>query len=256
MSRRAPVAAGNWKMNTLPSECVALCAAIEAALAGADSEGVEVVICPPFTHLGLMAQANRKRLKLGAQNLSAEPKGAFTGEVSAAMIAELAEFAIVGHSERRQYFGETDDLVRRKLHAALEHGLTPIVCVGESLAQRDAGQVEAVLTAQVRGAFAGHAFAQDVILAYEPVWAIGTGRAANGQQANEALGLIRRELAGLSSPAMSERIRILYGGSMTADNVAEFMAYEHIDGGLIGGASLNAASFATIVQAISAARGT
>jgi triosephosphate isomerase len=253
MAARRPVAAGNWKMNTTVAEGVALCRDL---VAGLNSIGdAEVVVCPPFTHLARVAEALAgSPIKLGAQDIFWEPKGAFTGEVSAEMVRELAGYVIIGHSERRQFFGETDDTVRLKLVAALRTGLIPIVCVGESLDERDAGLVEEVLARQVRGALDAVEFDERVIFAYEPVWAIGTGRAANGQQANAAMGFIRGIVAERSSRSTADGVRILYGGSVNAQNVAEFMAQEHIDGGLVGGASLQAASFLEIARQITATR--
>ena len=252
MVQRRPVAAGNWKMNTTPDEGEVLCRELVGLLGR--YEAAEVVVFPPFTHLApARAVLESSRIGLGAQNLHWEPKGAYTGEVSAAMIATLARYVLVGHSERRQYFGETDEIVRWKLAAALGAGLTPVVCVGESLAERDAGRVEEVLDRQVRGALTGVALGPAPILAYEPVWAIGTGRAANGRQAGEAMAFIRSVVAGVVSGEFAAQVRILYGGSVTAHNAAEFVSEPEIDGALVGGASLAAASFAEIARQIGAA---
>jgi triosephosphate isomerase len=254
MAGRRPVAAGNWKMNTTVDEGVALAIAIEAELGS--SSAAEVVLFPPYTHLSRLADTLRDTaIGLGAQNLFWEEKGAFTGEVSAAMIRNVARYVIIGHSERRQYFGETDETVNRRLKSALAAGLTPVVCVGESLAEREADQVEAVLGCQVRGALDGVQFGSGLILAYEPVWAIGTGRAADGEQANAAMGFIRSEVAALAGDAVAQAVRILYGGSVTENNIDEFAAQPEIDGGLVGGASLQAASFIAIVRSIGAVAG-
>jgi triosephosphate isomerase len=238
-------------MNTSIAEGVALATDLRAALAGVD--GVDVMVFPPFTHLCSVGNAlSGSAISLGAQNINWRPKGAFTGEVSAAMVRELATHVIIGHSERRQFFGDTDDEVNRKLIAALSAGLVPIVCVGESLEERDAGAVERVLERQVTLGLAGVNVGPDVMIAYEPVWAIGTGRAANGEQAEHAMGFIRAVVAKTCDTDLAERIRILYGGSVNAHNIGEFMLQPNVDGALVGGASLDAAAFAAI--AIEAAR--
>ncbi|HLZ73006.1 MAG TPA: triose-phosphate isomerase [Dehalococcoidia bacterium] len=259
MAQRRPIAAGNWKMNPasqVEASDLASTLAVElVALTGAD-----LVVFPPLPFLHAVAQRLAgTRLGLGAQNLHWEEKGAFTGEVSAAMLPAGVGWTLIGHSERRQYFCETDETVNKKLRAVLGR-LMPIVCVGESLAERDAGQVEAVLERQVRGALDGIEFpagfgpASSLQFAYEPVWAIGTGRAATPEQANEAMGHIRRVLAGLHGQEIAGRMRILYGGSVADKNVAEIMTQPEIDGALVGGASLNAEAFASIARQIAAAR--
>jgi len=251
MKQRTPVAAGNWKMNTTPDEATMLCRELASLLNG--ELGAEVVVFPPFTNLAAAQQALiGSRIGLGAQNLFWEGKGAYTGEISASMVRSLAEYVIIGHSERRQYFGETDETVRKRLIAALGSGLVPIVCVGESLKQRDAGQVEDVLERQVRGALSGTAAGTSLIMAYEPVWAIGTGRAADAKQAAVAMACIRRIIGQRLSPEIAKQVRILYGGSVTPQNAADFMAEDEIDGALVGGASLNAPSFAEIARLIGA----
>ncbi len=251
MKQRTPVAAGNWKMNTTPDEAAILCRELASLLNG--ELGVEVVVFPPFTNLAAAHQALiGSRIGLGAQNLFWEGKGAYTGEISASMVRSLAEYVIIGHSERRQYFGETDETVRKRLIAALGSGLVPIVCVGESLEQRDAGQVEDVLERQVRGALSGTAAGTPLIMAYEPVWAIGTGRAADAKQAAVAMACIRRVIGQCLSPEIAKQVRILYGGSVTPQNAADFMAEDEIDGALVGGASLNATSFAQVARLIGA----
>jgi len=249
---RKPVAAGNWKMNTTVEEGLALARALVENLAGIDR--AEIVIYPPFTHLVPLAQAlHGSGLLLGGQNLHWEAKGAFTGEISAAMLRPLASEVLIGHSERRQYFGESDESVNRKLQAALAAGLRPCVCVGETLEERDAGQVEAVLERQVTVGLQGLAADADLLLAYEPVWAIGTGRAATSAQANDAMRAIRRVLGDVVGEARAATVRILYGGSVTPENVAELMAQPEIDGALVGGASLKPDSFSAIARAIAAA---
>jgi len=237
-------------MNKTAREAAALAAGVRGLLDGLD--GVECVLCPPFTSLRAVREAlSGSRIGLGAQNVHWEASGAFTGEISASMLVEEScAYAIVGHSERRQYFGETDETVNRRARAALAAGLKPIVCVGETLAEREAGATFVVVERQVRQGLAGLSAADwdRVVIAYEPVWAIGTGRTATAAQAQEVHARIRgllRELAG----AAAERIRIQYGGSVKADNAAELFGQPDIDGGLIGGASLQAETFAAICRA-------
>jgi triosephosphate isomerase len=224
---------------------------VKAAL-GAIS-GVEVVICPPATALSAAGHALvGTPLFLGGQTLHWEPQGAYTGEVSAPMLVDVGcRFVIVGHSERRLYFGETDEAVGRKVRAAIEHGLTPIVCVGERLEERQAGRTDAVIASQVRAALqeAPAGALHRLVIAYEPVWAIGTGHTATGAEANRVAGLIRRTLAGSGSAAAASAVRILYGGSVKPDNIREFLEQTEIDGALVGGASLDAHAFAAIVRA-------
>lgn len=250
---RTPIIAGNWKMNTDAASARELVEGIKTA--GLDAiTVVEKVLCPPFVYLQLVRELTRgTSLKVGAQNMHWEEKGAFTGEISATMVKDFAEYVIIGHSERRQYFGETDESVRRKLLAALAHGLTPIVCVGETGEERSAGRTNDVLLRQVRGAFADVDLAGTVVIAYEPVWAIGTGVAATAQDANDAIGFIRAELGRLAGAQTAEAVRILYGGSVTPANVAEIVSQPEVDGGLVGGASLVASSFADLVRAAAAA---
>jgi triosephosphate isomerase len=247
---RTPLLAGNWKMHGTRREAVALAHAFATRLG--KTAGREVLIAPPFTALEAVAEAIvGSRLLLGAQNVHWEAKGAFTGEVSAAMLKEArCTHAIVGHSERRQLFGETDETVARRTKAALAGGLTPIVCVGETLAEREAGTTAAVVTTQVTGALTGLATGdvERLVLAYEPVWAIGTGRTASPAQAQEVHALIRQRLAALASPTVAAAVRILYGGSVKPDNVDTLMAQPDIDGALVGGASLEVESFARIVN--------
>ncbi len=247
---RTPLIIGNWKMNTLREEAARLGRELGDALAGAT--GVEAGICPPFTHLAALAEPARKAgLALGAQDLFWEPKGAFTGEVSAAMLKDAGcSYVIVGHSERRHVLMEPDDWVARKLRAALQGGLTPILCVGETLGEREQGKTEAVVTRHVRSALEGLAPADvgRIVVAYEPVWAIGTGRNATPDQAQEVHALVRKLLAGLAGADVADRVRIQYGGSVKPDNVDVLLAKPDVDGALVGGASLEAASFARIVK--------
>jgi len=246
---RKAIVAGNWKMNKTATEAAPLAAAVVQAVAGAEAE---VVLCPTFTALAAVAGAIRgTSVKLGAQNLHWEKEGAFTGEISAAMLVDAGcTHVIIGHSERRTYFHETDAEVNRKVKAALAARLTPIVCVGETLAEREANRVEAVIRRQVLEGLAGlGADLTAIVVAYEPVWAIGTGRTASPAQAQEVHALIRRLLAEIGGAAAAQSIRIQYGGSVKAANAAELFTQPDIDGGLIGGAALDAASFGAIVKA-------
>ncbi len=249
--KRTPVIAGNWKMNKTPAEAADLAVALARSLGGLT--GVEVVLCPPFVSLPAVGAAVKStRIALGAQNIHWEKSGAFTGEVSALMLAGLCSHVIIGHSERRQYFGETDASVNKKVKAALANGLTPIICVGELLAEYEAEQTGVVVSWQMRGAYADLTAddAARTVVAYEPVWAIGTGKAATGAGANAVIGLhIRGMLADLYGSALADGIRIQYGGSATPANIAEFMSQPDIDGALVGGASLKAPDFEAIVQA-------
>ena len=248
MSRhRQPIIAGNWKMNTTADQAVMLA---EDMLDDLDAiEGVEIVLCPPFVSLvPLWEMLSETTIGLGAQTMYWEEKGAYTGEISPTMLKPLCRYVILGHSERRTYFGETDEIVARKVHAALAHGLRPIVCVGEDLVEREAGHAAQVLARQIRAVFTGmdpdHAHL--CVVAYEPVWAIGTGRAAHGPQAQESISGIRRLLAELASPDVAEGMRIQYGGSVTGANAAEFFEQPDIDGALVGGASLKPDDFVRI----------
>jgi triosephosphate isomerase len=247
MSGRMPIIAGNWKMYTTVSAASELCRSLRERIDGLT--GVEKLVCPPFVFL---AHAGRElvgsSIKVGAQNVYWEEEGAYTGEVSPSMLADLCEYVIVGHSERRKYFGETDETVNRRLKAALAGGLRPIMCVGETLEEREAGRTEEVLLRQVRGGLADVDMPIGFVLAYEPVWAIGTGVPATGPMANETIGVIRQELASLYGRELAEAARIQYGGSVTPDNIAEFMSQSQIDGALVGGASLKADAFASIVE--------
>jgi triosephosphate isomerase (TIM) len=248
---RKRIIAGNWKMNKTVTEAAELAKAVVGAMA-APTE-TEVVLCPPFADLTAVAAVIKGTpIKLGGQNMHWEEKGAFTGEISAAMLlAAGCEFVILGHSERRQFFGETDESVNKKVKAALKAGLTPIVCVGETLAERQSDKTAVVVERQVRGALADLTGEQvaGLVIAYEPVWAIGTGVVATTEQAQQVHAMIRDLVAKLYSDRVTDALRIQYGGSMKPDNAAQLLAQEDIDGGLIGGASLDARSFLDIVYA-------
>jgi triosephosphate isomerase len=254
MSRKKLIA-GNWKMNKTSADAVALAREIVAAV-GSHPE-VEVVICPPFTALeGVAGAVDGSLVKLGAQNMHFEASGAFTGEVSAPMLRALfATHVILGHSERRTLFGETDELVNKKVLSALKNQLRPIVCVGESLAERESGSTLKVVQTQLERALDGVSKeqAQGLVVAYEPVWAIGTGKVATTDQAQEVHAFIRGLLAKAHGEAAAQRVRILYGGSMKPANAPELLAQRDIDGGLIGGASLEARSFLELVKAAASA---
>jgi triosephosphate isomerase len=256
---RRPILAGNWKMHKTLGEALALVEGLKSELAAFDHSSVDVVVCPPFTALPAARQAiGDAAIGLGAQNMYWEPQGAFTGEISPLMLKELCQYVILGHSERRQYFGETDTGVNRKIHATFEHGLTPIVCVGENLAQNQAGETLPFVGAQVRQALKGISAAQvtGLIFAYEPIWAIGTGVSATGEGANAIIAqAVRGVLAELYGEDVAAGVRIQYGGSVKADNIREFMSQSEIDGALVGGACLKAGSFAGIVRGAIEAKG-
>jgi len=244
---REPLIAGNWKMNTTMNEAKNLVQAILNQLDGTDS--VEKVLCPPFISLANVKELLKgTSVGLGAQNMYFEDKGAYTGEISPVMLKDLCDFVIIGHSERRQYFFETDALVNKKVKKAFEYGLKPILCVGESLEDNEAARTEQVVTTQVTAGLAGIGSKSQLVVAYEPIWAIGTGKAATGKQANATANMIRRIVAGLWDMETAESIRILYGGSVTGDNIAEFIIEPDIDGALVGGASLKANEFVSIVK--------
>jgi triosephosphate isomerase (TIM) len=245
--KRFPMAAGNWKMNTTVEEAVALAKELRDRLDRLD--GVEKIVCPPFVSVvSVKGIITGSSIKLGAQNMYFQEKGAFTGEVSPTMLAGLCQYVILGHSERRQYFHEDNSLVNRKLKAALKAGLAPILCVGEKLEEREGGRTEEVITRQVSEGLADIPDPGDLVVAYEPIWAIGTGKAATGPQANETIGLIRRVVGGRCGGTVAEGVRLLYGGSVTAANILEFVSQSEIDGSLVGGASLKAGDFASIAE--------
>ena len=251
---RIPMIAGNWKMNTTVSEAVAL---VSATRQGLDEiAGVDKVMCPPFVSLSPVGELIKgSSVKLGAQNLYFEEKGAYTGEISPLMLADLCEYVIIGHSERRQYFNETGEIVNKKIRAALKVGLKPILCIGERLEENEAGKMEEVVTEQLNSSLVGIDYPAELVLAYEPIWAIGTGKSATGKESNKTIALIRSQIASLYDEALAQEVRILYGGSVTADNIAEFMQQPEIDGALVGGASLKADQFLSIVKQTSEIRG-
>lgn len=248
---RIPFIAGNWKMNLLHDSSLALIKGLLEHVPKSDR--VEVAICPPHVYLSAARVAlGGSHIGLGAQNMYQQKEGAFTGEVSGPMLRDIGcRYVILGHSERRQFFGETDQGVNLKILAALECGLTPIVCVGETLAEREAGQTERVIETQCRGSLAGLSSVQgsQLVIAYEPVWAIGTGKTATPEQAEQVHAHIRQLLVQQFGQATAEGLRIQYGGSVKADNAAELLRQPNIDGALVGGASLKADGFAAIVQA-------
>ncbi len=251
---RKKIVAANWKMNKTQQEAADF---VETFLREiGEANDVEIVLVPPFTALGRVSEAIHQtgNVKLGAQNMFWEKGGAFTGEISAAMLRELfVRYVVLGHSERRQLLGETDEIVNRKVRAAHEAGLRPILCIGETLEQREANQVEKVLGTQLRGSLADLSAKElaDTVVAYEPVWAIGTGKVASTAQAQEAHAFVRQTLAEISDDATAARIRIQYGGSVKPDNARELMQQPDIDGALVGGAALDPRSFAQIVHAAS-----
>ena len=249
---RTPFVAGNWKMNKSADDAVSFVRTIGPGLDAI--EGIDIAVCPPFIAIPAVAAAlSGTRVAVGAQNMYYEVSGAYTGEVSPAMLQPYCRYVILGHSERRAYFGETDDGVNKKMKAALAHGLTPIVCVGESLEQNEAGETVSFVSGQVRAAFAGFTPEQaaSCVIAYEPIWAIGTGRSATAEQAGEIIGRsVRDVLTGLFGPATADAIRIQYGGSVTEDNIAEFMRHPDIDGALVGGASLKPSFVLLVANAV------
>ncbi|MEM9364592.1 MAG: triose-phosphate isomerase [Planctomycetota bacterium] len=251
MTRRI-IIAGNWKMNTRADSAAELAKGVVQAVE-ATSGDVEVAVCPPLVYLSTVADAVAgSPVELGAQNLYASADGAFTGEVNASMLTDVGcRFVILGHSERRQLMGETDAGVAEKLHAALAGNLVPIVCVGETLEEREAGTTEAVVGQQVKGSLEGldEARAAGIVIAYEPVWAIGTGKTASKEQAEEVHAFIRNLLGEMFSPDVAEQVRIQYGGSVKPGNAVELLAQPNIDGALVGGASLKAADFVAIIEA-------
>lgn len=250
---RTPLVAGNWKLHKTVTEARQLVTEMLPGLGAIN--GVEKLICPPFTALQAVASMiHGKGVGLGAQNMHWESQGAYTGEVSPPMLAEFCQYLIVGHSERRAYFGERDDTVNRKVKAALAHTLTPIVCVGETLDENEAGQAAEVVSRQVRDGLTGAQISSgdDLVIAYEPVWAIGTGKAATREDANTIIrNVIRPTLSGLFGEEVAQAVRVLYGGSVKPGNAAEFFNMPEIDGALVGGASLKAQDFVAITRAAS-----
>lgn len=243
---RTPFIAGNWKMNTTVEEALALVAEMQPRLEAI--KGVEKVVCPPFVALAPLAKVLKDTsVRLGAQNCYFEDRGAFTGEISPLMLAPLCQYVILGHSERRNIFGETDGLVNQKVRAALSYGLSVILCVGENLAEHQAGRTADVVINQLQAGLEDVISLHRVVIAYEPVWAIGTGQPATGHQANHVVTTLRSVLRGLYGPKMADETRILYGGSVTASNASEFIDQPEIDGALVGGASLKVDEFVGIV---------
>lgn len=246
---RKPLIAGNWKMNKTISEAVTLVNTIKAGVH--QVSGVDILVCPPFTALSSVAESlDRSNIELGAQNMYSATEGAFTGEISPQMIKDIgARYVILGHSERRQIFKESDDMINKKVLLALQYNLVPIVCIGETLSERERGVTEEVIKRQFEGSLKGLTKDQitSVVIAYEPVWAIGTGKTATPQQAEEVHKFIRTLLSSAYDATVSDNIRILYGGSVKPENVAELMRKENIDGGLIGGAALKGESFIQLV---------
>lgn len=246
---RKPIIAGNWKMHYTVNEAVKVANELKGLVKDAEAD---VVICAPYMQLpALVEELKGTNVKVGAQNMHFEEKGAFTGEIAPSMLTDLGvEYVIIGHSERRQYFNETDETVNMKLKAAYRHGLKPILCVGESLEQREAGTTKDVITNQINKAFldveADHA--QDTVIAYEPIWAIGTGKTATSEQANETIGQIRDMISTLYGAGVAAKVRIQYGGSVKPNTIKEQMAMSDIDGALVGGASLLAEDFSKIVK--------
>ncbi len=247
---RTPIIAGNWKMHKTAAEAEMLGRAIQEAVT--DTDKVEVVLCPPFTALGAVAGVIADSgIRLGAQDLHWEDEGAFTGAISPLMLAGLCTYVIIGHSERRQYFGETDETVNKKVKAALKHQLTPIICVGEQLEQYEANETAAVVGGQVTGALDGLSAAEvaQLVFAYEPIWAIGTGKTATPEEASGIIeASIRGVISDLYEPSIAAATRVQYGGSVKPNNIEGFMAQAHIDGALVGGASLKADSFVSLVK--------
>ena len=257
MSRK-PLIAGNWKMHMTHLEAMRLVQALNHELISHDFDKIEVVVCPPFTALRTiqtLIDADRYAFGLGAQNMHSEGNGAFTGEVSAGMLAALdVQYVIVGHSERRELFGETDEQVNAKVRAAFAHELIPIMCCGETEAEREAGGTEAKVERQIKAGLDGVTAEQadGVVIAYEPIWAIGTGRTATPEDAQKTIAFIRSVVSGVFTKDVAEGMRILYGGSVKAGNASALMGQTDIDGALVGGASLEAGEFAAIVKATKA----
>lgn len=246
---RLPIIAGNWKMHMTKDTALSYLKDLKERVKGTD---VEVVICPPATLLNLLKEAAKgTNIKIGAQNMYWEEQGAFTGETSPIMLKDLGiDYCIIGHSERRQYFGETDETVNKKIKAAIKHGIKPIVCVGETLEERKEGKTESLIKKQVAQAFKNIDLedVKNVVIAYEPIWAIGTGETATPEMANSAIAHIREVVRDIYNEGISEEIRIQYGGSVKPNNIEELMGQDDIDGALVGGASLKADSFSEIVN--------
>jgi triosephosphate isomerase len=244
---RTPLIAGNWKMNTTLNEAVQLVRDLRKSINNLST--VEKLVCPPFISLAAVRdELAGSEIKVGAQNMFSEEKGAYTGEISCLMLKDLCEYVIIGHSERRQYFAESSPLLSKKILAAIKHNLKPILCVGENLHQYEAGKTREIVSEQFNTSLVGVEQPGLLTIAYEPVWAIGTGKAASGQQAQETIAFIRSLTTAKYGAKAASEIRILYGGSVTPGNVAEFISQVDIDGALVGGASLKSVDFAEIVK--------
>jgi triosephosphate isomerase (TIM) len=254
MPERQPIMAANWKMHKTHLESIQAVQKLSYLLGPEDTEAVEVVICPPFTALRsvqTLIDSDRLSFGLGAQNVFWEDKGAYTGEIAPPMLAALAcQYVIIGHSERRHFFGETDQTVAAKVKAVLANGMTPIACVGESLDERESGRTEETVTRQIRAGLSGltQEHASRLVIAYEPIWAIGTGQNAEPADAGRVVTLIRETIGSLYLPDVGEAVRVQYGGSVKAANIRGFMAHPEVDGALVGGASLDPEEFALIVK--------
>ncbi len=251
---RVPMIAGNWKMNTTVDDAVRL---VKTMLPKLDKvSGIDKVVCPPFVSLAAVKDIiEGSTVKLGAQNVFYKEKGAFTGEISPEMLAGLCEYVIIGHSERRQYFGDNEEIIDLKIKAAIQKLLKPIFCIGESLEENEAGRTEEVLTRQLMASCDRLYFFGGMAIAYEPVWAIGTGKSATAEEAGKTIGFIRQLIRHRHSSEIADNVRILYGGSVTAANIGELMKMSEIDGALVGGASLKADEFLSIAQQASEVRG-
>lgn len=251
MTDRKPIIAGNWKENQTHTEAISLIQTLSYDLDEKDYDRADVVVCPPFTSLRtvqLVLESDHIPIALGAQNLHWEDEGAYTGEISGRFLKALdCSYVIIGHSERRKFFNETDGTVNKRIAAAFRNDLTPIVCVGETDEQREAGRTEDVIGTQLRDGLAGHDIS-NMVIAYEPVWAIGTGKAASPEDANATIGFIRKTIGEIADAGTAQAIRIQYGGSVSAGNIAQLMGQSEIDGALVGGASLDPKSFAMIVK--------
>ncbi|NSL53161.1 triose-phosphate isomerase [Calidifontibacillus erzurumensis] len=249
---RKPIIAANWKMHKTLAEAISFVDQVKNSIPS--PEKVDSVVCAPFLFLERLSNLTKDtNLKIGAQNMHFEQKGAFTGEISPIQLRDIGvDYVIIGHSERREMFAETDETVNKKVHAAFAHGLTPIVCVGETLEQREAGSTNAVVGAQVEKGLAGlsNELAKQVVIAYEPIWAIGTGKSSDATDADEVCGYIREVIGKLFDNEVAESVRIQYGGSVKPDNIGEFMARPNIDGALVGGASLEPDSFLQLLEAV------
>jgi len=244
---RIPMIAGNWKMNTTVEEAIDLVKEMLPAIEPV--ENVEKVVCPPFVSLAKIRDVLKgSTVKLGAQNMYFEQKGAYTGEISPQMLSRLCDYVILGHSERRQYFNETNDVINKKIKAALASGIKPILCIGETLKQYEKGITEQVVSEQLQASLADIEITQEMVIAYEPIWAIGTGKAATSEQANDVIGGIRQIVGKLCDKDIAQGIRLLYGGSVNSANTTELLSQSDIDGALVGGASLKADQFTDIIK--------